>query len=368
MSLNRYAFVASNPANLVDPSGMIYEFPSWADLCPENPGPGGGTPGAPTWPPAGPGGGTPGAPTWPPTSSGGSYSGSGGGGIGYTNVIATTGNQGGDLPQQGGGGTDPNITRCEERCQFPPWILPYWCLQGCFEERPQPKPAVEQALLNATVVYTVGFDRGTDCYPPISTDGCRRGDGNTSLGTIVDSGIMTHDHWDLAETSLGGDSRASWDHLIGKYDWIRVQGARGVRYFRFEFLQPPAYGDGTMLMSIDVTDLGTPAPVSPQLTQGLTQGQALHYAYVPGVNTTQPFVDHSQVQIGRGTYQGAWTPPWGGGESRYISQLYQEGNEQNSPGSGDSGGGYLDSWGRLVGVHRATWPPVTFVLAIVDQP
>ena len=51
---------ANSIANLVDPSGMIYEFPSWADLCPSTSGPGGGTPGTPTWPPAGPGIGTPG--------------------------------------------------------------------------------------------------------------------------------------------------------------------------------------------------------------------------------------------------------------------------------------------------------------------
>ena len=237
--------------------------------------------------------------------------------------------------------------RCENVCQ-PLLTDPYAaaayneCIRLCQEQIPPANPAIERLVKESTVIISWGVDSDV-CYPPSLTSGCEMS--NTSLGTIVSGGILTHDHVD-GNNSGNHDAQKSWEFIRQEYTWMRIEGINGDRYDRIDELpeQIPNGPRGTTLLPVSGNGLGEMASST---NLDLATGDTVYFAFVPGSNFAKPFVNYNRVSVGLGTYRGR--------RDDYRHALLQDCSDKdpiNCPNHGDSGAGFFNHQGLLVGVYR----------------
>ena len=162
-----------------------------------------------------------------------------------------------------------------------------------------------------------------------------------SIGTIIDEGIITHNHLNGGNSSFTISVQA-----FNSYDWIFIDGALQTDIIPTNQVSLSELVAGTVLLQLpySASSFGAPATRSPV---NLSSGEVVWFVYYPFNN-------------------GDWYNVWGGypphDSLRVNASLYWKQSRSTSGGSdhvlhgpsrvdrGDSGGGHFNGGGNLIGV------------------
>jgi hypothetical protein len=179
-----------------------------------------------------------------------------------------------------------------------------------------------------------------------------------SLGTLVEGGIVTHDHFNGSPYDF--NKGLSWDWMISHVSQLRIMGSSGsvtlsmddLKLQEFPYGGSTHYGPGTTFIPlaglVDLASIGEPAIVATELPK---PGDLVYFVHHEGINDPAlraaiPFFEpvfDDYLDVGVGTI---WD------ERNFRTEEFLLTEDFTDPG--DSGGGHFNSDGQLIGNLRGT--------------